>query len=274
MPPVCAGRVALVTGASRGIGAAVARRLAAEGAAVAVTARTVDPSPKLPGTLGETVDAITRAGGRAVAIAADLADPASRARIVPAAVAALGPIDILVNNAAAAVYRPFLELTEKRWRLLFEVNVRAPWELAQAVLPGMRTRRCGWILNISSATGIVPQGPPFDPYSVHGGALLYGTTKAALDRFSAGLAAEVYADGVAVNALSPVAAVHTPGADAHGVVPEDRPDLFEPMEVMVEAALALVTGDPADLTGRVAYSRPLLVELGRSVRGLDGRPLG
>jgi NAD(P)-dependent dehydrogenase (short-subunit alcohol dehydrogenase family) len=274
MSGACAGRVALVTGASRGIGAAIARRLAAEGAAVAVTARTVEPHSTLPGTLHETVATIERDGGRAVAIRADLADPAGRARIVPEAEAALGPIDILVNNAAAAVYKPFLELTEKRFRLLFEINLRAPWELAQQVLPGMRARRRGWILNISSATAMVPQGPPFDPYSAGGGALLYGTTKAALDRFSAGLAAEVYDDGVAVNSLSPVAAVHTPGADAHGIIPADMPDIFEPMEVMVEAAVALVTGDPAVMTGRVAYSRPLLEALGRPVRALDGRPLG
>ena len=102
-------------------------------------------------------------------------------------------------------------------------------------------------------------------------AVLYGSTKAALDRMSAGVAAEVYDDGVAVNALAPVAAVRTPGVEGLGMLPEDRPELIEPMEVMVEAALALVTGDPAQLTGRIAYSRPLLEELGRTPRTLDGR---
>ncbi len=265
------GLVALVTGASRGIGAAIARRLAAEGAAVAVTARTLDAHPHLPGTLREVVGDVERDGGRAVAVAADLADERDRARIVAETEAALGPVDVLVNNAAAAFYMPFERFSEKRFRVAVELNVRAPFDLAQRVLPGMRGRRRGWILNVSSATAVSPTGPPFDAFHVKGGALLYGMTKAALDRFSAGLAAEVWADGIAVNALSPVAAVRTPGTEALGMLPLDRPELIEPMEVMVEAALALVTGDPATLTGRIAYSRPLLAELGRSPRTLDGR---
>jgi len=94
---------------------------------------------------------------------------------------------------------------------------------------------------------------------------------AALERFTCGLAAETIADGIAVNSLAPVAAVRTPGTEALGMLPEDRPELIEPMEVFVEAALALVTGDPATMTGRVAYSMPLLEELGRLPRTLDDR---
>ena len=264
-----AGRVALVTGASRGIGAALAERLGAEGASVAVTARSLDAHPHLPGTLRGTVAAVERHGSRALAIAADLADPASRRRIVAEAEAGLGPIDVLVNNAAAAFYLPFLDLTEKRFRVAFELNVRAPFELAQLVLPGMRARRRGWILNISSATAAHSHGPPYDAFAQHGGALVYGMSKAALDRFSTGLAGECAADGISVNSLSPVAAVATPGVLALGMLPEGRPDLIEPVELMVEAALALCEGN---LTGRVAFSRPLLAELRRPVRGLDGRP--
>src|SRR4029453_12299180 len=126
-------------------------------------------------------------------------------------------------------------------------------------------------LNISSATATPPPGPPFDEFATSGGALLYGLTKAALDRFSVGLAAEVYADGIAVNSLSPVAAVKTEGAEALKMIPPDRPDLIEPVEVMVEAAIALCTGDPRTLTGRVVCSRSLLEELGRTPRTLDGK---
>jgi NAD(P)-dependent dehydrogenase (short-subunit alcohol dehydrogenase family) len=262
--------VALVTGGSRGIGAALARRLAAEGAAVAVTARTLERHERLRGSLAETVADITRAAGTAIAVAADLTDPASRPGLVAEVERRLGPIDILVNNAAAAYYLPFDRVSEKRYRIAFELNVRAPFELAQLVVPGMRTRRRGWILNVSSATAEVPEGPPFRPFHRHGGSLVYGATKAALDRLSAGLAAELYDDGIAVNALAPVAAVRTPGVEALGMLPEGRPDLIEPMEVMVEAALALVSGDPRVLTGRVAYSRSLLAELGRAPRTLDG----
>lgn len=268
------GRVALVTGASRGIGVGIARRFAAEGAAVAITARTVDPEPGAPlaGSLRETVATIEAAGGRAAAIGANLADGDDRARIVPEVERALGPVEILVNNAAAAMYVATAEIPLKRRRLTFEINVHAPMDLAQAVLPGMRERGEGWILNISSATSKRPKGPPFG----HGLALgntqtTYGASKAALERFTAGLAAEIDGEGIAVNTLAPVAAVRTPGADALvGDTLDANPDIVESLELFVEAALALVTCDPATLTGRVCSSRPLLEELGRDIRGLDG----
>src|SRR5438552_402356 len=116
----CDGRVALVTGASRGIGAAIALRLAEEGAAVAVTARTLDPHPTLPGTLRDVVASVEAIGGKAAAIPADLADADDRARVVPEVESSLGPVDILVNNAAAAFYAPTGELPLPRRRLLVE----------------------------------------------------------------------------------------------------------------------------------------------------------
>src|SRR5215510_5308797 len=264
----CDGRVALVTGASRGIGAAIAERLASEGAAVAVTARTLDPHPTLPGTLRDVVEGIETAGGKAVAIPADLADADGRARIVPDVESALGPVDILVN-AAAAFYVATAELPLRRRRLLFELNVHAPVDLAQQVLPGMRERGRGWIVNISSATSRHPKGPPFDP-GIRLGATstLYGSTKAALERITTGLAAEVYDDGIAVNSLAPVAAVRTPGAEVHlGPLLDERPEIVEPVELLADAAFALATCDPATVTGRVVYSRPFLAELGRMAEG-------
>jgi NAD(P)-dependent dehydrogenase (short-subunit alcohol dehydrogenase family) len=216
------------------------------------------------------VEGIRALGGRAVAIQGDLSDTNARRRIADEALGKLGHVDILVNNAAAAYYMPFERYSEKRFRIAVELNVHAPFGLAQQLLPQMRRRRRGWILNVSSATAALPVGPPFDAFAKAGGALLYGLTKAALDRFSVGLAAEVYEDGIAVNSLSPVAAVKTEGAEALQMIPPDRPDLIEPLEVMVEAAIALCTGDPRTLTGRVVCSRPLLRELGRTPRTLDG----
>jgi NAD(P)-dependent dehydrogenase (short-subunit alcohol dehydrogenase family) len=265
------GRVALVTGASRGIGAAIARRLAAEGATVALTARTLDHHPTLPGTLREVASAIQGDGGTAHAIPGDLTDPDSRAAVAARVRGEIGPVDILVNNAAASFYIPFAEISEKRFRIAFEVNVRAPFDLAQRVLPDMRAAGRGFILNISSRTAMHPAGPPFDAFAQTGGALLYGATKAALDRISVGLAAEMHADGIAVNSLSPVAAVMTPGAEALGVVSEAVAARAEPVEAMVEAALALCVPHDPMLTGRIAYSLPLLEELSRPVRSLDGR---
>jgi NAD(P)-dependent dehydrogenase (short-subunit alcohol dehydrogenase family) len=267
------GLVALVTGASRGIGAAIAERFAAEGAHVAVTARSLDAHPThLPGTLLEVTDRIRARGVRAAAIGADLTDPAERPRIVREAEAALGSIDVLVNNAAAAFYIPFERITPKRLRIAWELNVRAPFELAQLVASGMRARRRGWILNVSSATATHPQGPPYPDFYRTGGATVYGLTKAALDRMTTGLAAELSENGIAVNSLAPVAAVLTPGVAALGVVP-DVPELVEPVELMAEAAVALCSGDPASLTGRVVYTRPFLEEMGRTARALDGTPM-
>jgi NAD(P)-dependent dehydrogenase (short-subunit alcohol dehydrogenase family) len=273
----CDGRVALVTGASRGIGAAIAGRLAEEGAAVAVTARTLeahptlfgtlDDRPTLPGTLNDVVASLKAHGSKAVAIRADLTDDDARARIVPAVEATLGPVDILINNAAAAFYAPTAELNLRRRRLLFELNVHALVDLAQDVIPSMRAQGRGWIVNISSATSRHPKGPPFDPGIKLGArSTLYGATKAALERNTTGLAAEVYDDGIAVNSVAPVAAVRTPGAEAHlGTLLDDRPEIVEPIDLIVESALVLATCDPATVTGRVVYSRPFLRELGRSV---------
>ncbi len=268
------GRVALVTGASRGIGAGIAQRFAAEGATVAVTARTLDAEPDAPlaGSLRETVATIEAAGGRALAVQSDLADADDRGRVVPQVTAELGAIDVLVNNAAAAFYLPTAEIPLRRRRLTFELNVHAPIDLAQAVLPAMRANGAGWIVNISSATSRPPKGPPFDPgFKLGFTSTVYGASKAALERLTTGLAAEVYADGVAVNSLAPVAAVRTPGADALvGDVLDANPEIVEPLELFVEAALALAVADPQSLTGRICYSRPLLDELGLDYRELDG----
>jgi citronellol/citronellal dehydrogenase len=254
------GRVAIVTGASRGIGASMAERLAAEGAAVAVTARTVnDGDHMLPGGISATLAAITEAGGRAIAIPANLARPEDRERVVATTEAELGPVDILVNNAAVTYYERIADFRERHFEVMFDVDVRAPFELARRVLPAMRDRHEGWILNISSGASRHPVGPPYTPDR---GGTVYGMCKAALERFTTGLASEVYADGIAVNVLSPSGLVLTPGVLHHQLDRYTSPERYEDVGVIVEAGLRLCTGDPATLTGRVAYARPLLEELG------------
>jgi citronellol/citronellal dehydrogenase len=179
---------------------------------------------------------------------------------------ALGPIDILVNNAAVTFFIPVNDFPEKRYDLMFEVQVKAPFHLAQLVLPGMKERKSGWILNISSGAARHPQSPPPRP-GMGGGGTVYGMCKAALERFTSGLAAEVYADGIAVNCLSPAGVVATPGVMHHKLIPPGREDMAEPVELMAEAALALVSGDPLGspdkpgLTGKITYSKMLLEEL-------------
>jgi citronellol/citronellal dehydrogenase len=254
------GRVAIVTGASRGIGAEIARRFAAEGAAVAVAARTTDSgSSPLDGTIGQTVREIRSKGGTAVAIATDLSRPEHRERLVRETVRQLGAPDICVNNAAVTYFVRVEDFSPRRYALMFAVQVEAPFHLSTLVLPGMREHGSGWILNISSNAAKHPVIPP-NAWGGRGGTV-YGMCKAAIERFSTGLAAELYNDGIAVNALSPNKVVPTPGTVFHHLTTHGDPN-SEPPSVMAEAALLLCSGDPKVLTGRIAYSQDLLDELG------------
>ena len=143
------GRRALVTGASRGIGAGIAERLAAEGADVALVARTRSEHAVLEGSLEETAARCEAHGARSVVVVADITRTDDRERVVGEAVEGLGgSIDVLVNNAAAAIYQPMADYPLKRRHLTFEANVHAPLDLAQAVLPSMIEAGEGWILNL------------------------------------------------------------------------------------------------------------------------------
>jgi NAD(P)-dependent dehydrogenase (short-subunit alcohol dehydrogenase family) len=265
----CEGRVALVTGASRGIGRAIARRLAAEGASVIVSASRIGAHGDLEGTLEGTAEQIRRAGGQAAAEVANLVDEDERQDLVERAQAHFGPLDILVNNAAMARWGLPSGTPLRDRRKMLEVNYHAPVGFSQQVLPGMRSRGLGWILNITSDSARHATVPfPDSPEAAHS-IVAYGASKAALDRYTNGLALEVASDGVFVNALAPVAIVLTQeSARVVGDIAKRRPDMVEPMELMVEAALELVTGRHV---GRVTTSRPLLHEISRPVRSLDGR---
>jgi citronellol/citronellal dehydrogenase len=261
VPGACAGKVALITGASRGLGKAIAQRLAAEGATVAVTARTMDPDPKYSGSLRETCEEIIEAGGSAVAVAADLSDSADRERMMAEVTERAGAPDILVNNAAVTFLRPLTELPERRARLMLEIQVLAPLHLSQLAVPAMRERGRGWILNLTSVASLHPSGPPFDEFATSAGFGMYGTAKAALNRMTLSLAAELHADGIAVNAAAPSDPVATPGAGTLDLAKVDTEDI----SLITETAFILCTGDPTTMTGHIAHTQQFLRELDHPV---------
>jgi citronellol/citronellal dehydrogenase len=254
----CEGKVALVTGASRGLGKAVAQRLAAEGATVALTARTMEPDPKYVGSLHETLDGIRDAGGSAIAVQADISSSEERERLMSEVLEQVGAPDILVNNAAVTFLRPLDEFPEKRVRLMLEMHVLAPLHLTQMAIPAMRERKQGWVLMMTSLAGERIEGPPFPDFDTSAGFGVYGIVKAALSRMTQAFAAELYADGIAVNAAAPSKPVATEGAGALDLAKEDTEDI----SLVTETAYILCTGDPKTLTGRVAHTQPFLREVG------------
>lgn len=265
----CDGKNALVTGASRGIGKAIAQRLAAEGANVVLCASRLGRHGELAGTLEETAQEIERAGGRAATAVANLLDDAARADLVSRSEAHFGPLDILVNNAAFGNWSMPSRTPLAIRRKMLEVNLHAPVDLAQQVLPGMRERGSGWLLSIGSDSHRQPPVPYRDTQDAAHVITAYGATKAALDRYMTGLAHEVAGDGVFVNVLAPVSIVLTQEtARFVGHIAKNNPDMTEPIEVMVEAALELCSERHV---GQVLLSRELLHRVARPVRSLDGQ---
>ena len=273
------GKVAVITGASRGIGQAIAELFAAEGATVVCAARTLhEGDHQLEGSLSRTVDGINAAGGKAVAITADVSTEGECLRLIEEARAACGPIDILVNNAALNYYIPTKDYPTNRWVRAFAVNVHGPFILSKAVLPDMIAKGAGAIVNISSGAAIGPGRGPYPDQTVRGG-VLYGATKAALERFTQGLAQEVSAYGnISIAALSPSQVVPTPGTLFHKLVSGMDDPRGEHPTMMARAALLLASEGAAKVNGRVTYSQQILKEFGWIAdgkgRGVDTRGSG
>src|SRR6516225_10066220 len=258
------GRIAIVTGASRGIGEQIAELFAREGARVVCAARTLKEGDHrlLPGSLSGTVSKIKDAGGTAIAVAADVSKEEDCQRLVRTAQQTFGTVDILVNDAALTYYRPIVDYNVKHWVKAFAVNVHGPFMLSKLVLPGMIGLRRGAIVNISSGSAIGPGRAPFrDARPVNGGTM-YGATKAALERFTQGLAQEVAPYNIAVTAVSPSQTVATPGTVYHKLMSGMDDPRGEPASYMARAALLLASEPAESVNGRVTYSQQVLGEYG------------
>lgn len=228
-----AGKIAIVTGASRGVGAATAVALATAGATVVCAARATDAAPlPIPGTLDDTLRRVTALGGTAVARPTNLADDASVLAMVHDTIEEFGRVDILVNNAAIT-FPGDIELPMKRFDLVFAVDLRAPVIAAQAVVPGMVERGEGAILNVSSAAAL----------NYYPGQMAYGMAKAGLEHFTMSLAAQLRGPAIPVNTFRIDVPVASEGFLA--AMPDIDHSDWEPPEVAAEGILWMLQQPPS-----------------------------
>jgi citronellol/citronellal dehydrogenase len=243
------GRVALITGASRGVGRAVALALAREGCDLVLAAKTLDPDPRLPGTLKDTAAEVEKLGRRAITVQTDVRFDDQIQRAVKEANDAFGRVDILVNNAGALFLSPVVETPAKRFDLVMALNARAPFLFAQAVLPGMIERRWGHIVNMS---------PPITPESAPG-KVAYMISKFGMTLLTHGLAGEVKEHNVAAHSLWPACVVESQATRhfAFGDVKD-----FRKPDILADATVALCAREPSERTGRAWIDEEVLREDG------------
>ena len=257
------GKVCVVTGASRGIGASIARLFAEEGGKVVAAARTLREGDHiLEGSLEKTVADIRESGGEAAASAVNISLPEDCERLFEEAHSAYGSVDVLVNNAALTYFIPVKDYPLRRWMRSWAVNFHAPFILSQLALQDMIERQSGSIVNISSGAAIGPGRGPYPDAPANSGGTCYGAEKAALERFTQGLAQEVYQHGISVTCVSPSQVVPTPGTVFHNLVTGIDDPRGEHPDLMAKSALLLASEPLDSVTGRVTYSQEILKEFG------------
>ena len=255
-------KVALVAGASRGIGADVAKYLARAGAKVAVAARTVEVTdPRLPGTIHSVSEEIAAGGGTALPVVMNLRDAESITGAVDQVVAEWGRIDILVNNAAIFIPGDIVGARERHIELSIAINLVGPIIAMRAVVPHMQEAGGGHIINVSSRGSIMPGvGPYSDDQIARVGDLLYGPEKSALEHFSQRQAMALQGDNIAVNVLSPNGRIKTPGNLFFENDPENPTLDFETADDMGKATVWMCEQDATSYTGNIVYDEDVVAE--------------
>ncbi len=250
------GRVAVVTGSSRGIGRAMALRLAREGASVVITGKSETGTEKLPGSIHTVVAEVEAAGGSALAVRVDVRHEEEVKAMVDATVDRFGRLDILINNAGALWWQPVVDTPPKRYDLMWEINVRAAYLCAYYALPHMVEQHWGHLINCSPPISTTPSP----------GHVAYMTTKMGMTRLAIGIAAEHADDGIASNSLWPVTIIESLASINWGL--GDRSQWRSP-EILCDAMMEIVVTEPPSLTGRQILDEPFLRERGWTDEQLD-----
>jgi len=241
-----------ITGASRGIGLAIAKRAAADGANIVIAAKSNVPNPKLPGTIHTAAAEIEQAGGQALAVKCDIREPEQIAAAVAQAVERFGGIDILVNNASAIYLAGTLQTPVKRYDLMHQVNTRGTFLCSQACLPHLKKAANPHILNLSPPLNMAPRW--FGPH------VAYTMAKYGMSMCVLGMAEELKADGVAVNALWPRTVIATAAlAMLGGLV---KPEQCRTPEILADAAHAILCRDSRSCSGNFFLDEEVLAEEG------------
>jgi citronellol/citronellal dehydrogenase len=243
------GRVAILTGASRGIGRALALGLARHGCHVVVAAKSIAPTEQLPGSIYTVAQEVEALGAQALPVRVDVRDAEQIQALVDQTMQRFGRIDILVNNAGALWWQPLLETPPKRFDLVMAVNARAAFCACRAVLPHLIERKWGHIINLS---------PPIDP-KVVAGKVAYFISKFGMTLLTYGLAEEVRPHNIAVNSLWPVTVIESQASINWQL---GTPETWRKPDILVDCVLRLVQKEPLEITGRALLDEDFLREEG------------
>jgi len=248
------GRTLLMSGGSQGIGLAIALRAARDGANVVLLAKTAEPHPKLPGTIHTAAEEIEQAGGKALPVVGDVREDADVSRAVDEAVARFGGIDVVVNNASAIELLPTRDLPMKRYDLMQDINCRGTFLLSKTAIPYLERGTNPHILTLSPPIDLDPRwlGP-------HTG---YTIAKYGMSLTTIGLAAELAEAGIAVNSLWPRTPIVTAAILNRAIMGEDRGASARTVDIMADAAHAILTRDSRSCTGNFFLDDAVLVEEG------------